>query len=101
MTKRPDLRKAFKGAFESTDTPDERAPDTQEPPSRVAGVFEEPVRMVPGGNGKMVPADQPVNLTFTVTAEERYYWNLELSKRGMKGVSVLRKVMREFIDKGE
>lgn len=51
------------------------------------------VEMVPGGKGKQVPAELPVNMTFTVTAKERYLWNLELSKRGLTGVSVLRRAM--------
>ncbi len=32
--------------------------------------------MVPGRGGKMVPAGAPVNMTFTVTAKERYLWSL-------------------------
>lgn len=51
------------------------------------------VELVPGAKGKRVPADQPVNMTFTVTAKERYLWNLELSRRGITGVSVLREAM--------
>ena len=55
------------------------------------------VEMVPGAKGQMVPADQPVNMTFTVTAKERYLWNLELSRRGLTGVSVLRKALDNLI----
>lgn len=54
------------------------------------------VEMVPGANGKQLPADQPVNMTFTVTAKERYLWNLELSRRGLTGVSVLRHAMNQL-----
>lgn len=54
------------------------------------------VEMVPGANGKQLPADQNVNMTFTVTAKERYLWNLELSRRGLTGVSVLRRAMSEL-----
>jgi hypothetical protein len=54
------------------------------------------VEMVPGANGRKLPADQPVNMTFTVTAKERYLWNLELSRRGLTGVSVLRRAMNEL-----
>ncbi len=46
----------------------------------------------------MLPADTPVNLTFTVTAKERYLWNLELSRRGRTGVSVLREAMRKLLE---
>lgn len=56
----------------------------------------EEIEMVPGTNGKQLPAAQPVNMTFTVTAKERYLWNLELSRRGLTGVSVLRRAMNEL-----
>lgn len=57
------------------------------------------VEMVPGGrSGEMVPADKPVNMTFTVTAKERYLWTLELRRRGRSAVSVLRERMNEFAD---
>lgn len=54
------------------------------------------VEMVPGGRGEMVPADKPVNMTFTVTARERYLWTLELKRRGRTAVSVLRDAMEEL-----
>lgn len=54
------------------------------------------VEMVPGGRGEMVPADKPVNMTFTVTARERYLWTLELKRRGRTAVSVLRDAMEEM-----
>jgi hypothetical protein len=53
--------------------------------------------MVPGKNGKMVPAEKPVNMTFTVTAKERYLWTLELKRRGLTAVSVLRETMEEMM----
>jgi hypothetical protein len=53
--------------------------------------------MVPGKNGEMVPAEKPVNMTFTVTAKERYLWTLELKRRGLTAVSVLRETMREMM----
>ena len=56
------------------------------------------VEMVPGGRGEMVPADKPVNMTFTVTARERYLWTLELKRRGRSAVSVLRERMNELIE---
>jgi hypothetical protein len=52
--------------------------------------------MVPGKNGEMVPAEKPVNMTFTVTAKERYLWTLELKRRGLTAVSVLRETMEEM-----
>jgi len=55
------------------------------------------MEMVPGKNGEMVPAEKPVNMTFTVTAKERYLWTLELKRRGLTAVSVLRQTMREMM----
>lgn len=57
------------------------------------------VEMVPGKNGEMVPADKPVNMTFTVTARERYLWTLELKRQGRSAVSVLRETMNSYLDK--
>lgn len=57
------------------------------------------VEMVPGGrSGEMVPADKPVNMTFTVTARERYLWTLELRRQGRSAVSVLRERMNELME---
>ncbi len=59
------------------------------------------VEVVPGGrSGEMVPADKPVNMTFTVTARERYLWTLELKRRGRSAVSVLRERMNELMEEG-
>jgi hypothetical protein len=57
------------------------------------------VEMVPGGrSGEMVPADKPVNMTFTVTAKERYLWILELRRHGRSAVGVLRERMNELME---
>lgn len=56
------------------------------------------VDMVPGPGGRMVSADKPVNMTFTVTARERYLWTLELKRRGRTAVSVLRESMDELME---
>jgi hypothetical protein len=53
--------------------------------------------MVPGRGGKMVPAGAPVNMTFTVTAKERYLWTLELKRRGLTAVGVLRATMEAMV----
>ncbi len=53
--------------------------------------------MVPGKGGKMVPAETPVNMTFTVTAKERYLWTLELKRRGLTAVGVLRETMEAMV----
>ena len=56
------------------------------------------VEMVPGGrSGEMVPANKQVNMTFTVTAKERYLWTLELRRQGRSAVSVLRERMDELM----
>lgn len=100
------LAAAFKGSFGLTEEPqDEQTHHTTElKPSQESVIKENKeavitvneVEMVPGTNGKQLPADQPVNMTFTVTAKERYLWNLELSRRGLTGVSVLRRAMKEL-----
>lgn len=57
------------------------------------------VEMVPGvRSGEMVAANKPVNMTFTVTAKERYLWNLELKRRGKTAVSVLREHMNGLLE---
>jgi hypothetical protein len=57
--------------------------------------------MVPGKNGGMVPAEKPVNMTFTVTAKERYLWMLELKRRGLTAVSVLRETMEDMMGEAD
>ena len=57
--------------------------------------------MVPGKNGEMVPAQKPVNMTFTVTAKERYLWTLELKRRGLTAVSVLRETMEDMMGEAD
>ncbi len=99
------LRDAFGG-----DAPQQSEPRTNEPVNTareastedrdpITGTGE--VQMVPGGgSGEMVPADKPVNMTFTVTARERYLWTLELKRRGRSAVSVLRERMNELMEDG-
>lgn len=53
---------------------------------------------VPGKGGNPVSADSLVNMTFTVTAKERYLWTLELKRRGVSAVSVLRRAMNELLE---
>ena len=59
------------------------------------------VELVPGRGGKPVAANTPVNMTFTVTVKERYEWSLELKRRGLSAVSVLRKAMNELLEDGK
>jgi hypothetical protein len=107
MAKRKSLAAAFAGSNlkqseASTDSPQHNTASqdvntaSQHPAEPMISHAE--VEMVPGGRGKMLPADTPVNLTFTVTAKERYLWNLELSRRGRTGVSVLREAMRKLLE---
>jgi hypothetical protein len=48
-----------------------------------------------------VGLQKPVNMTFTVTAKERYLWTLELKRRGLTAVSVLRKTMQEMMGEAD
>jgi hypothetical protein len=59
---------------------------------------EEQVEVVPGKGGTPIAADTPVNMTFTVTAKERYLWTLELKRRGLSAISVLRRAMDELVE---
>jgi hypothetical protein len=59
---------------------------------------EEEVDVVPCKGGTPIPADTPVNMTFTVTAKERYLWTLELKRRGLSAISVLRRAMDELLE---
>jgi hypothetical protein len=59
---------------------------------------EEQVDVVPGKGGTPILADTPVNMTFTVTAKERYLWTLELKRRGLSAISVLRRAMDELLE---
>lgn len=100
-------RRSLADAF-GDETPRRSEQQTSEPVSTVqepSTVNFEPisgtgeVEMVPGGRGEMVPADKPVNMTFTVTAKERYLWTLELKRRGRTAVSVLRDAMEELTER--
>ena len=59
---------------------------------------EQEPEMIPGGrDGKLVPGESSVNMTFTVTAKERYLWTLELKRRGLTAVGVLRETMEAMV----
>ena len=93
MAKRRSNR-SLRTAFVGTEQKDHSNTASQE---TVNTETSEESEMVPGGrNGELVPAEKPVNMTFTVTAKERYLWNLELKRRGRTGVSVLREAMEEI-----
>lgn len=100
-SKRRSLRDAFGDPEARKDTGYGEPVNTAQEPSTksfspITGTGE--VEMVPGGRGEMVPADKPVNMTFTVTARERYLWTLELKRRGCSAVSVLRECMNELME---
>jgi hypothetical protein len=79
----------------------ERAATEPEDPGKIQKLDTPGIAMVPGRGGEPVPADTPVNMTFTVTAKERYEWTVELRRRGLSAVSVLRKTMNELLEKGK
>ena len=95
--KRSSLSEAF-GEVSSRTKPDVPRIETQvgetERKTPAAGESE----MVPVKGGRLVAANTPVNMTFTVTAKERYDWSLELKRRGLSAVSVLRKAMNELLE---
>lgn len=110
MSRRRSLRDAFGEQGDSeqrSSTPDHKpstvSSETVNPAQQHNTSDTEPitqqgeVEMVPGKNGEMVPADKPVNMTFTVTAKERYLWTLELKRQGRSAVSVLRETMDSFL----
>ena len=61
---------------------------------------EDSSEMVPV-KGRLVAANTPVNMTFTVTAKERYEWTIALKRRGLSAVSVLREAMNELLAEGK
>lgn len=93
--RRGSLREAF-----GADAPVQPDPATSDPVNTVRSEADTgETEMVPGGrSGDPVPADKPVNMTFTVTAKERYLWTLELKRRGRSAVSVLRERMNELME---
>jgi len=101
QNRRRSLADAFGGEASQRSGPATSEPvnTAQEPntgsPGPISGTGE--VEMVPGGRGEMVPADKPVNMTFTVTAKERYLWTLELKRRGLTAVGVLRETMEAMV----
>jgi hypothetical protein len=96
--KRSSLSEAFGGVGsrrESSHPPD------KERGGKIEKADIEEVETVPVKGGRMVAANTPVNMTFTVTAKERYEWSLELRRRGLSAVSVLRKTMNELLEESK
>jgi hypothetical protein len=95
--KRRSLAEAFGNEPARRDEPARRVRDqTGKQPDKPAtnGNLE----TVPGKGGNPVSVDSSVNMTFTVTAKERYLWTLELKRRGVSAVSVLRRAMNELLE---
>ena len=97
--KRSSLSAAFGGVGSRRES-STAAPERQEQGDSKAPAPGE-VEMVPGRGGKLIAANTPVNMTFTVTAKERYEWSLELKRRGLSAVSVLRETMNELLRDGK
>jgi hypothetical protein len=97
--KRRTLAEAFGEESHSSSSSSSETTSVRE---NIAGVEqkkrEEEVDVVPGKGGTPIPADTPVNMTFTVTAKERYLWTLELKRRGLSAISVLRRAMDELLE---
>lgn len=53
---------------------------------------------VPGTRRGMDPTATSANMTFTVTARERYLWTLELKRQGLTAVGVLRETMEGMLE---
>jgi hypothetical protein len=96
---RGSLSKAFEGVAPRRENP---APATEtEDSSRIQKPDTQEIAMVPGRGGKLIAANTPVNMTFTVSAKERYEWTIELRRRGLSAVSVLREAMNELLEEGK
>ncbi len=103
--RRSSLAQAFQGSMGRQEGKTDAIPSSNQishepvkPESPQPMITSGEIEMVPGPKGQKVPADQPVNMTFTVTAKERYLWNLELSRRGITGVSVLRRALNNLLE---
>jgi len=97
--KRGSLSEAFEGVAPQREIP---VPATEpEDTRKIQEPERQEIEMVPGRGGKPIAANTPVNMTFTVTAKERYEWTLELRRRGLSAVSVLRQAMNELLMEGK
>ncbi len=98
----PKKRSSLSAAFGDVGSRREsaRVSGMQEEQSEHQSPYTEQVEMVPVKGGRLVAANTPVNMTFTVTAKERYEWSVELRRRGLSAVSVLRDAMNELLPEG-
>jgi hypothetical protein len=77
-----------------------RAKLEEDPGKKVQKPDAPEIEMVPGRGGKPIAANAPVNMTFTVSTKERYGWTVELRRRGLSAVSILRQAMNELLEEG-
>jgi hypothetical protein len=98
--KRSSLSQAFGDVAARTQSVAQRGTGTTVGESKSHKLKREDSEMVPI-KGRLVAANTPVNMTFTVTAKERYEWSLELRRRGLSAVSVLRGAMNELLEHGK
>jgi hypothetical protein len=99
--KRRTLAEAFGEEESRSSSSSSSSSETTTPVRGNAGVEQKKrkeVDVVPGKGGTPIRADTPVNMTFTVTAKERYLWTLELKRRGLSAISVLRRAMDELFE---
>jgi hypothetical protein len=97
--KRSSLSEAFEGVIPRRG--DSASAPKTENSDKIRKANTQEIEMVPGRGGKLVAADTPVNMTFTVTAKERYEWTVALKRRGLSAVSVLRQAMNELLEEGK
>jgi hypothetical protein len=97
--KRSSLSEAFEGVTSRREDPPSASENENLDNIRKGDTQE--IEMVPGRGGKLISATTPVNMTFTVTAKERYEWTVELRRRGLSAVSVLRQAMNELLEEGK
>jgi hypothetical protein len=97
--KRSRLSEAFGSVASRTGR--QEAPEREDLGRKIQKSDTVEIETVPGRGGKPIAANTPVNRTFTVTAKERYEWTVELRRRGLSAVSVLRRAMNELLKEGK
>lgn len=85
----PSLREAFDAG---------RVTESPNPSTDSQDVKPAHTEKYPGPKGRKVPAYFPVNMTFTITAKERYDLNLAMRKRGTTATQFLRDRIAELED---
>jgi len=92
VTEQP--KSSLRAAFEAG-----RSKETQESSTESQDGNPAPeLKSYPGPKGRRVPADFPVNLSFTLTAKERYDFTLAMKKRGITATQFLREIIENLND---